>query len=259
MTTANQVLITGGSQGIGLELARRYLADGARVLVTGRSAARLADAAQQLPGLMTAVSDIGAAEDREQAARHARQVLPDLNIVINNAGIQRRVDLATDHAPWEEREYEARVLLSGPVHLNHLLIPHLLNRRGPGQIVNLTSGGAFVPQPFAPLYSALKAALHSYTLNLRYSLAGTDVHVTELAPPAVATGLSGLEHPHGTAPADFADAAYVGLTARRDFVGFGPTDSAALTARLLAETDAFESSATRFPVATYATSAREQR
>jgi uncharacterized oxidoreductase len=234
------------------ELARRYLHAGARVLVTGRSSDRLVEAARTVPGLETVVSDIGRPEDRERLAACVLEVLPDLDVVVNNAGIQRRVALAADGAPWEVREEELHVLLSGPVHLNHLLIPHLLRQSRPAQIVNVTSGGAFVPQPFAPLYSALKAALHSYTLNLRFALADSNIRVTELAPPAVATGLSGLEDPHG-APVDaFADAAYAGITAGRDFVGFGPTDSPDLVARLLAEQEAFDAFAPRFPVETYA-------
>jgi uncharacterized oxidoreductase len=253
MATQN-VLVTGGSRGIGLELARRFLRSGARVLVTGRSAARLADAAREVPGLETAVSDIGDAGDRERLAAYALEVLPDLDVVVNNAGIQRRVALAADDAPWLEREEELRVLLSGPVHLNHLLIPHLRRRGRPTRIVNVTSGGAFVPQPFAPLYSAMKAALHSYTLNLRFALAGTDVSVTEVAPPAVATGLAGPGGGHGVKLSELADAAYAGITAGREYVGFGPTDSPGLASRLRAEREDFAALAPRFPVATYATS-----
>lgn len=172
---------------------------------------------------------------------------------MNNAGIQRRVALAADDATWSEREDEMRILLSGPVHLNHLVLPHLLTRAAPGRIVNVTSGGAFVPQPFAPMYSALKAALHSYTVNLRFALTDTDVRVTELAPPAVATGLAGPGGGHGASLSEFADAAYAGIVAGHDYVGFGATDSTRVTTRLLAEQEDFTALAPRFPVPTYAT------
>jgi uncharacterized oxidoreductase len=252
MTTRRSVLITGGSRGIGSALARRYLADGARVLVTGRSAEALAAAARELPGLRTVVSDIGDEGDRVRLASHALEVLPDLDVVVHNAGVQRRVALAEDRSPWSEREGEVRVLLSGPVHLDQLLLPHLLGLSRPAQVVLVTSGGAFVPQSFAPLYSAAKAALHSYAVTLRLALAGTRVQVTELAPPAVATGLSGLAEPHGVPVAEFADAAYAGLTARLDFVGHGPTATPELAARLAAEREAAAAAATRFAVPTYA-------
>jgi uncharacterized oxidoreductase len=81
--------------------------------------------------------------------------------VINNAGVKRRVPLASDTAAWPERQAEIDILFSAPVHLNHLLIPLMLRSNKPGMIVNVTSGGAFIPQVFAPLYSASKAALHS--------------------------------------------------------------------------------------------------
>ena len=222
------------------------------MLVTGRSPARLAVAPRELPGLETVVSDASRATDRERLVDHVLDVLPDVDVVVNNAGIQRRVALADDHDPWSVREEELRVLLSGPVHLNHLLVPQLVRRGTPAQVVNVTSGGAFAPQPLAPLYSALKAALHGYTLTLRHALAGTAVRVTELAPPAVATGLSGLDAPHG-APVDvFADAAYAGLAAGQEFVGHGATATPELLARLRSEQEMFDALASRFAVNPYA-------
>jgi uncharacterized oxidoreductase len=119
-------------------------------------------------------------------------------------------------------------------------------------VVTVTSGGGFVPQPFAPLYSATKAALHSYTVNLRLALEGTPVTVVEVIPPAVATGLSGLENPHGAAVDELADAVVAGIAACRRVVGYGPTAEPAFTARLQAEEDAFAAASARFPVATYA-------
>ncbi|MDG4761440.1 SDR family NAD(P)-dependent oxidoreductase [Micromonospora sp. WMMD710] len=163
MATRSNVLITGGSQGIGLALAQRYARDGARVMVTGRHAATLDRAARAHLGLETFVSDISDPASRIELAEHVVRVMPDVDVLINNAGIQRRVPLAADTAPWTERAREVEILLGAPVHLNDLLIPVLLAHGRPATIANVTSGGAFVPQPFAPLYSAAKAALHSYT------------------------------------------------------------------------------------------------
>jgi uncharacterized oxidoreductase len=178
MTTSRSVrpasvLITGGSEGIGRGLAARHLAAGNKVLITGRSQAKLEKAASELPGLLTFVNDIGRSEEREALAINVQSHFPDLNVVINNAGIQRRVSLASDAAPWHERQAEIDILLSAPVHLNHLLIPLMLCSNEPGMIVNVTSGGAFVPQVFAPIYSACKAALHSYSVTLRHALQET--------------------------------------------------------------------------------------
>jgi uncharacterized oxidoreductase len=154
------VLITGGSDGIGRGLAARYLAAGAKVMVTGRSTEKLGRAASELPGLEIFPNDIGKPEEREKLASHIRAVMPDLNLLINNAGIQRRISLAADGAPWNERQVEIDTIFAGPVHLNSLLIPTMLEH-GPSVVVNVTSGGAYLPQPFAPVYSACKAALQA--------------------------------------------------------------------------------------------------
>jgi uncharacterized oxidoreductase len=199
------VLITGGSEGIGRALAVQFHRSGARVLVTGRSADKLGGASSALPKLETFVSDISRPDEREQLAQHVREVMPGLNILINNAGIQRRVSLAADAAPWSERQIEIDTLLGAPVHLNHLLVPVILAQGGPGMIVNVTSGGAYVPQPFAPIYSACKAALHSYTMNLRFALANTPCRVVEIIPPAIRTALAGPGDTHGAPLEEFCD------------------------------------------------------
>ena len=178
-----------------------------------------------------------------------RQSMPGLTILVNNAGIQRRVPLASDDAPWSERQQEIDILLSGPIHLNHLLVPLLLHQPGPTKIVNVTSGGAFVPQVFAPVYSACKAALHGYTQTLRHALAGTRCHVVELVPPAVQTNLA---HAHGAPLDEFCDAVFPQLLrADVDEIGFGATLGVLRASR--AELDeAFQASATRAAVRTYA-------
>jgi uncharacterized oxidoreductase len=246
------VLITGGSDGIGLGLASRFLNAGSTVLVTGRSQAKLERAAKAFPRLMTFVNDIGVVEERERLANHVRETLPGVDVVINNAGIQRRVSLADDPAPWAERQAEIDILLSAPVHLNHLLIPTILKHGKRSLIANVTSGGAYVPQPFAPLYSACKAALHSYTVNLRFALAGTPCKVVEIIPPAVRTALAGPIGTHGASLDDFCDAVFAALDAGAcDEIGYGMTASPAIEERLSAERDMFASLSGRFPVRTY--------
>ena len=118
-----QVLITGGSEGIGLGLATRFLTEGHRVLVTGRDPAKLEKAARAQPGLETYVNDVSIPAERERLAAHVQATLPQLDVVVNNAGIQRRVSLAADTAPWTDNQREIDTLLASPIHLNHLLIP----------------------------------------------------------------------------------------------------------------------------------------
>jgi uncharacterized oxidoreductase len=250
-STAN-VLITGGSDGIGLGLAERFLAAGATVLVTGRDAGKLERAAASHTGLKTFAGDIGVIEDRERLADHVRSVVPELTVVINNAGIQRRVSLADDSAPWAERQAEIDILLSAPVHLNHMLVPLILNHGKAGLVANVTSGGAYVPQPFAPVYSACKAALHSYTMNLRFALAGTNCSVVEIIPPAVRTALAGPGATHGAPLDEFCDSTFAALVDGKLEIGFGVTNSAAVQERLRIDHELFDGFSGRFPVKTYA-------
>jgi uncharacterized oxidoreductase len=250
---AAKVLITGGSEGIGRALAARFLEAGARAMVTGRSAERLKRAAADLPGLETFVNDISIPAGREALAAQIKDVMPGINILINNAGIQRRVSLAADTSPWSERQAEIDTLLSGPIHLNHLLVPVILAHGSSSMIANVTSGGAYLPQPFAPIYGACKAALHSYTVNLRFALAGTNCRVVEIIPPAVRTGLAGPGAAHGAPLDDYADATFAALTASEALeIGYGPTASEAFNEPKHLYRALFEGFSSRFPVKTYA-------
>ncbi|WP_186018302.1 SDR family NAD(P)-dependent oxidoreductase [Burkholderia gladioli] len=246
------VLITGGGSGIGLGLARRFLEGGARVTITGRDRARLERVAADHPGLDFVASDIADPCAREALAEQVRESMPALNVLINNAGIQRRIGLAEDDAPWAQRQAEIDTLLSGPIHLNHLLLPLLLSERRAATIVNLSSGGAYVPQPFAPVYSASKAALHSYTMNLRFALRHTACSVVELIPPAVRTSLAGDGAVHGVDLEVYCDAVFVALVAGdADEIGYGPTASAAFEAAKAGYRAMFDTMAGRFPVKRY--------
>jgi len=245
------VLITGGTQGIGLGLAQRFIAAGSSVVITGRNAEKIQELAQLSPGLHGFVSDIGNPEDRELLAARIEAEFPSLNVVINNAGIQRRIALAADSAPWSEHQREIDILLSGPIHLNSLLVPIMLKHARPGVIVNVTSGGAFIPQVFAPIYSACKAALHSYTVTLRHALQGTPLRVVELIPPAIRTALAGPGASHGAPLNEFCDTVFPELFGDSETVGFGPTSSVEFNQLIDAPKKLFAASAARFPTQTY--------
>jgi uncharacterized oxidoreductase len=250
MTTARIVLITGGTSGIGLGLARRYAAAGARVAVTGRSAERLDRVRVALPDVVPFAGDLAVPAERERLADRVRDELGGLDVLVNNAGVQRRVEYARDASPWAERQAEIDLLLAAPIHLADLLLPLLLAGDS-GQIVNVTSGGAFIPQPFAPTYSAAKAGLHSATVTLRDALRDTGVRVTELIPPAVATDLAGVGNAHGADVDAFCDAVFPELEARHDEVGFGPTASEAFREVLRADHERFAAALGRFPIERY--------
>jgi uncharacterized oxidoreductase len=181
------ILITGGTSGIGLELARQLLQRGNTVVVTGRDQARLAAASLALPGLHTIQSDVS--DPAAIAALHGRVLaqFPALDTLINNAGIMRNLNLhqARD---LEDLTREIEINLSGPVRMVQQFLPHLKTCPA-ALIVNVSSGLAFIPYSISPVYSATKAALHSYTQSLRRQLQGTGVSVVELAPPPTETPL----------------------------------------------------------------------
>ena len=181
------ILITGGTSGIGFELARQLLAQGNTVIVTGREALRIDDARERLPGLHGIVSDV--TEATAIAALHAEVTarFPELDVLVNNAGIMRNLDLSRQRSLADVTR-EIDVNLRGPVQMVQQFLPHL-RARGTSAIVNVSSGLAFVPLAISPIYSAAKAALHAYTRALRVQLAGSGVQVFELAPPPVETRL----------------------------------------------------------------------
>ena len=186
-TTGNTILITGGGSGIGLALAQRWHDAGNVVIVTGRNSAKLDAAIAGRANMHAAPLDVTDADAIAAFAADIVQRFPDLNVLVNNAGVMMYEALDGER---DLSDAEATVVtnLLGPIRLTDALIDHLV-ARSDGAIVNVTSGLAFVPLPKAPTYSATKAALHSYTQALRVQLAGR-VEVIELAPPAVRTELT---------------------------------------------------------------------
>ena len=215
--SGNTILLTGGTSGIGLALAERLLAAGNRVIVTGRREALLDEVRGKLPGVITAQSDAGSAADRERLVADLTGRFPELNVLINNAGIQRRLDLQAAE-PWEQTREELAINVEGPMHLVSLLLPHLRRQARP-VIVNVSSGLAFVPLASVPVYSATKAALHSYTLSLRHQLRATPIAVVEVIPPAVRSNLGGA-HDFGVPTDEYADSVMAQLAEGRPEVTY---------------------------------------
>jgi len=181
------ILITGGTSGIGLALARQLIERGNTVIVTGRDQARLDATGRALPGVHLFRSDAGDPEAITTLRETVLARFPVLDTLVNNAGIMRNLKLA-EPGGAEDVTREIEVNLAGPVRMVQQFLPHLLGRPD-ALIVNVSSGLAFLPFPAAPIYCATKAAMHSYTQSLRIQLAGTAVTVVELAPPGTETPL----------------------------------------------------------------------
>ena len=185
------ILITGGTSGAGLELAKQLLERKNTVIVTGRDQAKIDAVKRTLPKVRAFKSD---ASDRTDIALLYQSVVaefPALDTLINNAGIMRNLNINLNRNLNQELQditREIDINLSGPIQMIQQFVPHLKCRKG-ALIVNVTSGLAFIPLSAAPVYCASKAALHSFTQSLRAQMAGTGVTVIEVAPPGVETPL----------------------------------------------------------------------
>ncbi|HZQ24356.1 MAG TPA: SDR family NAD(P)-dependent oxidoreductase [Terriglobales bacterium] len=186
--TGSTILITGGSAGIGLAFALKFLELGNEVIVTGRRQAVLDQIKTQHPQLHTMKSDVGDAAQIAALAARVRSDFPKLDVLMNNAGIMLYKNLKTPAADLGGLMTEMNVNVGGVILTTSAFIDTL--RANKGTVINTSSALAFVPLPSAPIYSATKAAIHSYTQSLRFQLEETGVEVIELMPPVVKTDLA---------------------------------------------------------------------
>jgi len=154
--SGNTVLVTGGATGIGYAIAEAFLSSGSEVVICGRREACLEEARARLPGLHARRCDITGAGERVALVDWMVRQFPDWNLLVNNAGIQRDIDLTKGVAELEAGPSEIAVNLEAPVVLAALAIPHLAGKPN-AAIINVSSGLGFVPAAKMPVYSATKA------------------------------------------------------------------------------------------------------
>jgi len=187
-TTGNTILITGGATGIGLTLAEVFLKKGNEVLVCGRRENKLAEAKNRFHGLHCRRCDVSDAKDRLDLLDWAAANHPRLNVLVNNAGIQRQIDFKRGTFDLSDGEDEIEVNLRAPIQLTALFLPHLMKQKE-AAVVNVSSGLGFIPIAVMPVYCATKAAMHSFSISLRHQLRDTTVKVFEIIPPTTDTEL----------------------------------------------------------------------
>ncbi|MBC8033771.1 MAG: SDR family NAD(P)-dependent oxidoreductase [Chitinophagaceae bacterium] len=187
-TTNNTVLITGGATGIGLELAKAFILQGNKVIVCGRRQEKLNAAKQTVPDLIIQQCDLSMQEQRRELYQFCIKNYPGINVLINNAGMQREIDFRKGEQHYLEGDSEVAINLEACFHLTALFTPHFM-KQSEAAIINVTSGLGITPLVITPVYSATKAALHSFSISLRKQLAATPVKVFEIIPPIVGTDL----------------------------------------------------------------------
>ncbi|MFN8359226.1 MAG: SDR family NAD(P)-dependent oxidoreductase [Candidatus Kapaibacterium sp.] len=185
-TSGNTILITGGGTGIGRGLAERFLEDNNTIIICGRRADVLREVQASHPAIITKVCDVSVAYEREELYVWLAEHYPNLNVLINNAGIQQWMSI-DDENFFDRATEEIAINIEAPLHLTKLMmqLPALTT------VMNVTSGLSFVPLVKTPVYSATKAFLHSFTLSLRHLVHSKGIEVIELIPPALNTDLGG--------------------------------------------------------------------
>ncbi len=224
----NTILITGGATGIGYALAERFVEAGSEVIVCGRRRSKLNTAKRQLPPIHVTRCDVAVESETKHLLHWATTHFPDLNVLVNNAGIQRKVDFTsrTIQRPTLAKDDEVTINLGSQIRLCALFTPKLLKMRT-AAIVNVSSGLAFVPIATMPIYCATKAAIHSFTLSLRHQLRGTSVRVFEAVPPTTDTELdatfAGPEEQayRGISPREVAEAIAKGIEEDKEEIRIG--------------------------------------
>lgn len=217
----NKILITGGATGIGKGLAERFLKEGNTVIICGRRVAPLKELAGIHAGLIIKECDIEEPAGRESLFDWIRKSHPDLNVLVNNAGIQNWMSISDDDF-FSRAQQEIAINVEAPVHLTHLFLQLPTLRT----IINVTSGLAFTPMAKVPVYCGTKAFFHSFTLSLRYLLAPSGIEVIEIIPPALNTDLGGKGiHDAHPPVSDFIAAIFTQLKEGKNELTFGFSDS----------------------------------
>ncbi|SFE38948.1 SDR family oxidoreductase [Spirosoma endophyticum] len=219
----NKILITGGASGIGLGLTERFVKENNTVLICGRREDALKEVSDKFPSVITRVCDLSLPEEREALYQWISDEHSDLNVLVNNAGIQQWISVSDDDF-FQRAKNELTVNIEAPLHLTNLFI----NLPSLTTIINVTSGLSFVPLTKVPVYSATKAFFHSFTLSLRALLAPKDIEVIEMIPPALNTDLGGKGlHDHAPPVSDFIDAIFDQLAQDKTELTFGFSDAMA--------------------------------
>jgi uncharacterized oxidoreductase len=185
----NTVLITGGTSGFGVEFIKHFISLHCTVIITGRNQEKLDETKKMFPQVHTFQSDVSRPGEIEKLYASVITRFPNLNIIINNAGEMRKINLHDVSIDLEDITREVDINLSGPIRMVQQFLPHLKKQKQ-AAIMNVTSAIAFMAFPISPIYGATKSGLRSYTQSLRVQLKKTNIRVFELVAPGSSTPLN---------------------------------------------------------------------
>jgi uncharacterized oxidoreductase len=213
----NKILITGGASGIGLGLTERFIQQNNTVIICGRREAKLKEVKDKFPSVITKVCDLTVEADRVELYNWVSENHSDLNVLVNNAGIQNWMNIS-DSDFYSKTINEININVLAPIHLT----TQFINLKNLNAIINVTSGLAFVQLSKVPVYCATKAFFHSFTLSLRHILKSKNIEVIEMIPPALNTDLGGKGLHDGQPPvSDFVNAVFQQLKEGKTELTFG--------------------------------------
>ena len=187
--TNNTILITGGSSGIGLAMAKKFYEIGNKVIIVARDKQKLNEVKTQIPEIEIFQCDLTKQIDMDELIVFIEQQYPNLNMLFNNAAIQYNYSFLTEPNLINKIDYEIRANLISTIKLCSLLLPTLLKNEN-SAIVNISSGLAISPKKSAPVYCATKAAIHNFTKAFRYQMEETNLTIFEIIPPLVDTAMT---------------------------------------------------------------------
>ncbi|MBK6482590.1 MAG: SDR family NAD(P)-dependent oxidoreductase [Chitinophagaceae bacterium] len=213
----NKILITGGASGIGLGLTERFIQENNTVIICGRRETTLREVKDRFSSVITKVCDLSLEADRIELYNWVSENHPELNVLVNNAGIQNWMNIS-DSEFYQKAAIEINTNVTAQIHLTALFI----NLKSLNTIINITSGLAFVQLSKVPIYCATKAFFHSFTLSLRHMLKSKNIEVIEMIPPALNTDLGGKGLHDGQPPvSDFVNAVFQQMKEGKTELTFG--------------------------------------
>jgi uncharacterized oxidoreductase len=219
--SGNKVLVTGGASGIGLGLTERFLKEKNRMIICGRRESVLLEAAEKFPSVITRQCDLSIPEERIELFNWISKEHDDLNVLVNNAGIQHRMSISDDNF-FSRADEEITINIEAQIHVISLF----LKLRKLNTIINVTSGLSFVPMVTIPVYSATKAFFHSFTLSLRYLTSANGIEVIEIIPPALNTDLGGKGiHNYAPPVGEFIESVFEQLKLGKTEITYGFTEA----------------------------------